>query len=164
MTTTYIALGSNVGDRLAHLKAALAALPPKVEVLEESNIYETAPWGYTDQAQFLNMAIRAETELKPNALLAYLKDIETRIGRTETFKNGPREIDLDILFYGNRVYSAGKLTIPHPKMHERAFVLVPLADIAFDHIHPGFKAPVSQLLTELPTKDFHGIQEFRPAR
>ena len=162
-STIYLALGSNVGDRLANLKATLRALPPEVRILERSGIYETAPWGYTEQEPFLNMAIKAETELAPRELLATLKTIEEQVGRTPTFKNGPREIDIDILFYGNRPYDGKDLTIPHPRLHERAFVLVPLADIAFEHVHPRLKVTIGELLTELPPADLRAIHEVQPA-
>ncbi|MBU0510313.1 MAG: 2-amino-4-hydroxy-6-hydroxymethyldihydropteridine diphosphokinase [Chloroflexi bacterium] len=147
----YIALGTNLGDRPANLLAAVAALPPDVCVTAESPVYQTAPWGYTDQPDFLNQVVRGETVLPPNKLLAYLKEIETNVGRTPTFRYGPRVVDLDILFYDNLTLEQPDLTIPHPRLHERAFVLIPLADLAPSLRHPISKATISELLANVDT-------------
>jgi 2-amino-4-hydroxy-6-hydroxymethyldihydropteridine diphosphokinase len=155
---TYIALGTNLGDRLGNLRAALAALPPKVHLLAESAIYETPPWGVTDQPAFLNMAVKAETALNPADLLDYLKALETSLGRIPSFRNGPRLIDLDILFFDDLALDTPPLVIPHPRLHERAFVLVPLADVAAEVIHPLLKRSVTQLLE---TVDRSGVEKFR---
>ncbi|HEY9088231.1 MAG TPA: 2-amino-4-hydroxy-6-hydroxymethyldihydropteridine diphosphokinase, partial [Anaerolineaceae bacterium] len=132
----YLALGSNMGDRQQNLALALAALSPAVTVLRASPIYETPPWGYADQPTFLNQVVQAETSLPPLDLLAYLKELERTLGRKPSFQNGPRQIDIDILLYGAEVLNLPQLVIPHPRMHERGFVLVPLADLAPDLIHP----------------------------
>jgi 2-amino-4-hydroxy-6-hydroxymethyldihydropteridine diphosphokinase len=144
--TTYLALGANLGDRLENLRAAIAALAPDVRVVAESRIYETEPWGFAAQPAFLNMAIRAETNLSPVDLLSFLKKLEAGLGRSPTFRNGPRLIDLDILFYDDLVLDTPPLVIPHPRLQERAFVLVPLAEIAPAQIHPLLGLSVAQLL------------------
>ncbi len=149
MSTVYLALGSNLGDRAAHLRAALNALEPRVEVLAESKIYETPPWGFTEQPAFLNMAVKAETKLSPGALLKFLKKLEARLGREATFRYGPRVIDLDILFYDDRVVEEEGLVIPHPRMQERAFVLVPLADVGAEVVHPVLGQTVREMLAEV---------------
>jgi 2-amino-4-hydroxy-6-hydroxymethyldihydropteridine diphosphokinase len=153
MSIIYLALGTNVGDRRANLRAALAALPPEVAVLAESMIYETPAWGYEDQPPFLNMAIKAETNLVPLALLEHLKLLENELGRTPTFHWGPRLIDMDILFYDSLVLNSPQLVIPHPRLRERAFVLVPLADIAPDLLHPMLGKTIRQLLEQVDTSD-----------
>ncbi|MCK4899641.1 MAG: 2-amino-4-hydroxy-6-hydroxymethyldihydropteridine diphosphokinase, partial [Anaerolineales bacterium] len=126
--TIYIALGTNLGNRLDNLQRTVKALPPEARVINASPIYETPPWGYLDQAYFLNQVLQAETDLTPEDLLSYLKRLETQLGRQTSFKYGPRLIDLDILFYDDLILETSILTIPHPKINERAFVLVPLAD------------------------------------
>jgi len=155
--TVYLALGSNLGDRPANLLAALQALPPAVLPLEASPVYQTPPWGYTDQPAFLNQVVRAHTDLSPMDLLKYLKDLETRLGRQPNFRNGPRQIDLDILFYDNLVQVTQELTLPHPRLPDRAFVLVPLADLA-----PGLRHPVSGRTVRemLAAVDRTGIEEY----
>jgi 2-amino-4-hydroxy-6-hydroxymethyldihydropteridine diphosphokinase len=147
--TIYLGLGTNLGDRLANLQSALKALPPKVTALALSPVYQTPPWGYTEQADFLNQVVKAETALEPRALLKYLKKIENKVGRTATFRWGPREIDIDILFYDQLSYQDKKLTIPHPRVHERAFMLVPLADLAPELQHPITTLTIQQHLAEV---------------
>jgi 2-amino-4-hydroxy-6-hydroxymethyldihydropteridine diphosphokinase len=149
MKIVYLALGTNLGDRLANLRDALNVLAPDVSVLRESTIYETPPWGFTDQPAFLNMVVEAETSLRPRALLTYLKQREDELGRVKNFRNGPRHIDLDILFYDDVVYEDERLQIPHPRLHERAFVLVPLSDLAPDFVHPVLGKDVKSLLSGL---------------
>lgn len=144
--TIYLALGTNLGDRFANLRAAIAALAPQVRVESESRIYETPPWGFLDQPAFLNMALRAETDLPPADLLAFLKQLESALGREPTFRNGPRLIDIDILFYDDMVLDTPPLVIPHPRLRERDFVLAPLADIAPDFIHPVLRQSIRALL------------------
>jgi 2-amino-4-hydroxy-6-hydroxymethyldihydropteridine diphosphokinase len=151
MSTIYLALGTNLGDRAANLRSAVAALPPTVTVLAESPVYETPPWGVTDQPAFLNMVLRGETDLGPARLLEYLKHLETELGRVAAIRWGPRLIDIDILFYDDLVRQAPGLTIPHPRLHERAFVLVPLADLAPDLIHPVLGKTVRALLAAVDT-------------
>ena len=151
----YIALGTNLGDRVANLRAAIESLAPEVKVLRESTIYETPPWGYTDQPSFLNMVIEAESSLHPRALLDYLKKKEKSLGRVESFRYGPRQIDLDILFYDDLVLDDENLTIPHPRLHERAFVLVPLAELAPELVHPVLGEKVKDLLNAVESDDIH---------
>ena len=141
-----------------NLHRAVAALPPSVKMIALSSVYETPPWGYADQPAFLNMALAGETDLDPLALIVFLKKLETDLGREKTFRNGPRIIDMDILFYDDLIYEQTDLTIPHPRLHERAFVLVPLNDIAPDLLHPVLKRTVRDLLKDVDTKgvNFHG--------
>lgn len=150
--TVYIALGTNLGERLNNLRAAIEAMAPDIIVLAESHIYETPPWGYEDQPAFLNMVVKAETGLEPEALLRFLKQLEVQLGREQNFRWGPRLIDLDILFYGDLILDTPPLVIPHPRLHERAFVLVPLADVAPDLTHPVFQRSVNDLLVEIDTQ------------
>jgi len=147
----YIALGTNLGDRAGNLHTAKDALAPRVRVLRESSIYITPPWGYADQPDFYNQVIEVRTRLAPVPLLRYLKAIEKQMGRVTLFRNGPRVIDLDILFYGERAVDVGDLQIPHPRLAGRAFVLVPLVELAPDLVHPVLGVSVSQMLTGVDT-------------
>jgi len=149
MTTVYIALGSNLGDRMANIEAAIAALAERVTVRTRSPVYETDPKYVTDQPRFLNMALSGETDLDPSDLLAFLKGIEARLGRQAGVRYGPRPIDLDILFYGDECIERPELKIPHPLMAERAFVLKPLADIAPGTLHPVTGRSVAEMLAAL---------------
>jgi 2-amino-4-hydroxy-6-hydroxymethyldihydropteridine diphosphokinase len=149
MTLVHIALGSNLGDRMANLEAAIAALANDVDVLERSPVYETDPKYITDQRRFLNMVLSAETDLDALSLLASLKGIERHLGRTSGERYGPRPIDLDIIFFGGDVIDLPELTVPHPRLAERAFVLRPLVDIAPVKIHPGTGISVAEMLGAL---------------
>ena len=153
----YLALGSNLDDRLANLKQAITALSPQMEVKAKSRVYETPPWGYTEQPTFLNQVIKASTYLEFEPLLKHIKRLEIALGRTPSFKNGPRLIDVDILFYDDLVLNTASLVIPHPHMHERGFVLLPLMDIAPDLVHPVHKKSVREMLASC---DVSGIREF----
>lgn len=145
----YISLGSNMGNRLANLKNAVSNLAPQMIVRKKSPVYETPPWGYTDQPAFLNQVVMAETYLEADALLGHLKRLEAALGREPSFQNGPRLIDMDILFYDDIILDSQPLSIPHPRLHQRAFVLVPLNDIAPELVHPVLGKPVSELLLDV---------------
>ncbi|MBK9710834.1 MAG: 2-amino-4-hydroxy-6-hydroxymethyldihydropteridine diphosphokinase [Kouleothrix sp.] len=141
----YLALGSNLGDRRANLRAAVERLAPHVAVEQVSSVYETEPAYVLDQPRFLNAALRGRTELEPAALLALLKQIERGLGRVAGPRFGARVIDLDILVYDDLVMATDELTVPHPRLAERPFVLVPLAEIAPRLTPPGWPAPVAAL-------------------
>jgi 2-amino-4-hydroxy-6-hydroxymethyldihydropteridine diphosphokinase len=156
-TGVYLGLGTNLGDRAANLRAACAALAPQVQTLRLSRIYQTPPWGYADQPAFLNQVAEVRTTLPPLELLALLKDIEVRLGRTPSFQYGPRLIDMDILLYGSLVLQLPQLVIPHPRLPERAFVLVPLAELSPELIHPVLKTSIGQLCAAV---DSAGVEVF----
>jgi 2-amino-4-hydroxy-6-hydroxymethyldihydropteridine diphosphokinase len=158
----YLSLGSNLGDRLGNLRAAISNLPPTVNHIIQSAVYETQPWGYPDQPDFLNQCIKANTSIGPSDLLAYLKDIEIKMGRQETFRFGPRLIDLDILLYDDLVLDTPDLMIPHPRIDKRSFILVPLADIAPDVIHPVLHKTIQQLRAGIDTSGIHLFQSTKP--
>ena len=152
----YIGFGSNIGDRLAHIQNAIHILSKTegITLKEISSIYTTDPVGYEAQAQFLNGVAAIQTSLSPLSLLHTLKDIETAIGRKHRIRWGPREIDLDILIYGDLCLQTEKLVIPHPEMHLRGFVLVPLAEITPDLVHPVFQESIQTLLNRLEDSEF----------
>jgi 2-amino-4-hydroxy-6-hydroxymethyldihydropteridine diphosphokinase len=159
MHVTYLGLGSNIGDRLQNLQAAINALEPEVHPVECSPVYETPPWGYLDQPNFLNQVVKAETELSPGELLRYLKEIEKDLGRQDSFLNGPRKIDLDIIFFDDAVIESPPITIPHPRMDDRGFVLLPLADLAPEFKHPVLDLSVQDMLAQVAVGD---IEWFSP--
>jgi 2-amino-4-hydroxy-6-hydroxymethyldihydropteridine diphosphokinase len=147
----YLGLGTNLGDRQANLQDAVAGLIPKVGVLRVSSVYETEPWGYRDQPACLNQVLEGETDLQPLDLLVFLKNLELTLGRQATFLYGPRLIDLDILFYDQAVINKPELVIPHPRLAERAFMLVPLTELAPELRHPVLGLTISMLKNRIDT-------------
>ena len=152
----YLALGSNLGDREAELRTAIRKLNSRdLRITRVSSVYETAPMYKEDQPAFLNAVVEAETQLFPMRLLLRTANIEMEMGRRRNVKNGPRNIDVDILLFGNAVVESATLVIPHPRMHERRFVLEPLAELAPDLRHPALKMTVKELLAAVP---FGGVR------
>lgn len=149
----YIALGSNLGSREDNLHRALALIDalPKTRVIKTSAFYETAPRFVEDQPHFINASAHLKTSLSPHILLQSLLAIEHQLGRVRTIDKGPRTIDLDILFYADLIIDEENLTIPHPDLHNRDFVLIPLVEIAPDLVHPVFNKPISQLASPIPS-------------
>lgn len=164
----YLSLGSNVGDRAGHIREAITRLRAEGNVVAVSSFYETEPVDFTDQPWFLNCAVALETAQTPTQLMAALLEIEREMGRRRTQEKGPRTIDIDILLFGDAVVDSPELTIPHPAMQQRRFVLEPLAEIAPDARHPLLKKTSRELLAALPAgqavkkklatdhTDFHG--------
>lgn len=150
----YLALGSNLKKRSANLKAAISSLRPQMDVKARSKVYETPPWGVTDQPKFLNQVVKAKTYLAPELLLKHLKRLEIALGRKKSVRYGPRLIDIDILFYDDLVFETPDLVIPHPSLHERGFVLLPMMDIAPDLMHPVQEKTISEMLVSC---DLRGI-------
>jgi 2-amino-4-hydroxy-6-hydroxymethyldihydropteridine diphosphokinase len=150
MAIIYLALGSNVGDKDANLKKAITLLRRNIKKPRLSRVYKTRPVGYEKQDNFLNMAIEGSTNLGPKSLLKFIKDTEKKTGRIRRFRWGPREIDIDIIFYGDGVYKDKVLQIPHRSMHQRDFVLKPLMDLNPELIHPVYKKTVRELYSAIP--------------
>jgi 2-amino-4-hydroxy-6-hydroxymethyldihydropteridine diphosphokinase len=150
MKTVFLGLGTNLGDRQKNLDQALDKIAEVIGIIvSRSSVYETEPWGFQSNDQFLNMVIRVETNLKPSGLLGRLLMIESLLGRLRDGKQySSRIIDLDILLYGKQKIDTISLKIPHPRMHERRFVLIPLCEIAPDIVHPVFGKTMSELLKE----------------
>jgi 2-amino-4-hydroxy-6-hydroxymethyldihydropteridine diphosphokinase len=150
MAIIYIGIGSNLGDKEGNCKTAIERLSKNgIAVKKISSPYRTKPWGVEDQPDFVNMAVKAETSINPSELLTILKAIEKDMGRQDGVHWGPRLIDLDLLFYDDLVFSCDELAIPHPLLHEREFVLLPMTEIAAEFVHPVLKATIKQLAGNL---------------
>lgn len=150
MHIVYLILGSNLGDRNAILNKAIALISDKVgEVILKSKIYETAPWGGVEQPAYLNQVLMLKTTLNPEKTLKHVLEIEKDLGRVRVVKWGARSLDIDILFYDDMIINTDDLKIPHPFIHLRKFVLVPLVEIAPNFIHPLFSVSVEDLLKKL---------------
>ena len=158
MPSAYLCLGSNLGDREKNLTRALSLLSQEVKLEKVSSIYETEPVGYKEQPLFLNMVCQGTTNLNPQELLSLAKAIESKMGRAPSFPNAPRPIDIDILFYDNEIITTKDLTIPHPRLTDRAFVLVPLAEIAPELVHPELGKSITELASKV--KGHNGVRKY----
>jgi 2-amino-4-hydroxy-6-hydroxymethyldihydropteridine diphosphokinase len=146
----FLGLGSNIGDRAANLKDAIKLLG--IPIVAISSMYETEPVDYLDQPWFLNQVLQCETSFHPLKLLEQCQKVENELGRTRAISKGPRIIDIDLLFYNDEVMNTAELTIPHPSIPQRKFVLVPLAEIAPDFVHPELNLTIRKLLERCPDK------------
>ncbi|HEY5124012.1 MAG TPA: 2-amino-4-hydroxy-6-hydroxymethyldihydropteridine diphosphokinase [Ignavibacteria bacterium] len=161
MAVVYLGLGSNVGNRLSYIKKAVGKIKSdkSFKIIRCSSIYKTEPWGKKDQEEFLNCALCISTGLNPFELVMKLKNIEKSLGRKKKETWGEREIDIDILFYDDLIYSDDDLSIPHMEIHNRRFVLVPMCEIAPDFVHPSFDKDIIELL-EI-TRDNSNVKLFK---
>lgn len=162
MTEVYLALGSNVGNSREYIANAVKLLNQHLKNLKHAPLYRSKAVGYTDQPDFLNTAVSGQTTLEPLQLFHELKFIEAQIGRTETFRWGPREIDIDIIFYGDTVLDSPELTIPHARFRERPFVLQPIHDLNPAFIDPISGQSVELLLKALPVETMSGLRRVDP--
>jgi len=158
LATVYLCLGSNLGEREKNLTQALTSLSQKVNLEKVSSIYETEPVGYKEQPFFLNIVCQITTDLSPWELLHLAKNIESKMGRTFSFTNAPRPIDIDILFYDDQTIQTQNLTVPHPLLADRAFALIPLAEIAPELTHPGLNKSVAELASGV--KGHNGVRKW----
>lgn len=155
--TAWFGIGGNLGDRLANVSSAVALLAETCDDLITSAVFETPPWGDHDQPSFLNLVARGSTRLTPDGLLARVKAIESIVGRRPTRRWGPRVVDVDILAYGDLIAATTALEIPHPRMAERAFVMVPLVDLDPAWVHPTLGLTATAILAALPATDRDGV-------
>jgi 2-amino-4-hydroxy-6-hydroxymethyldihydropteridine diphosphokinase len=153
MSVVYLAIGSNVGDSNKYIDKTIKLLKAQLTDIVEAPRYRTKAVGYTNQADFINTAIKGNTDIKPQDLLKFVKSVEEKVGRIKRFRWGPREIDIDIIFYGNKLVVEPNLHIPHARFSERDFVLKPINDLSPDLIDPLSKETINNLLTKLPTSD-----------
>jgi len=149
----YLGLGSNLGNRKATLEKSLQLLGERLHVEKVSSLYETEPMSYVEQPRFLNAVCRAETDIGPLQLLSLIKGIEASLGRVPSFPNAPRPIDVDILFYGDLIMQTPELTIPHPRIEERAFVLIPLFELDEELVHPVSGERIRDLAARVDGKE-----------
>ncbi|ACO04140.1 MAG TPA: 2-amino-4-hydroxy-6-hydroxymethyldihydropteridine diphosphokinase [Persephonella sp.] len=152
----FLGLGSNIGDRKGNILKAVRMIGEKVKIEKIGGIYISKAVGFEDQPDFYNTAISGFTDLPPEELFLFLKEIEKKVGRIERFRWGPREIDIDILFYGDEIIEKRELTIPHPRLHERDFVLKPLIDIDPDFVHPIFNKSLRDIYEDLKERSVIG--------
>ena len=156
-----ISLGSNIGDRLGTIRQASLLLKGMgIQIVASSDIFETAPWGVKEQPWFLNACLLVDTSVSPRELLSRLQSIENRLGRVSRFRWGPREIDLDLLFMDGLAVDEEDLVLPHPEMHNRSFVLVPLNQVAPDWVHPLLHRRVRELLGQVSVEEVLRITDF----
>jgi 2-amino-4-hydroxy-6-hydroxymethyldihydropteridine diphosphokinase len=159
LAVAYLGLGSNLGDREENLRQALVRLSPKADVDKLSAIYETEPVGYKEQPLFLNLVCRIVTDLPPHELLCFVKKIETEMGRIPSFPNAPRIMDIDILLYDDTIMETQNLTIPHPRLKDRAFALIPLMETDPDLIHPRLGKSIAQLAND--ARGRKGVRKYK---
>lgn len=156
MKDVFLGLGANLEQRCLNLQRAIAGLAAGMTITAVSPVYETPPWGMLEQPHFLNICLAGKTALSPRALLAFARNLEIEMGRQPAERWGPRLIDIDLLFYDNLIINDSQVTAPHPRLHERAFVLAPLADIAPDFIHPLRGLTVTQMAAAV---DMAGVKQ-----
>lgn len=155
----YIGLGSNSGNRKEYMELALQELKKLGNITAVSSLYESPPWGYSDQENFFNAVVEIETDEEPLKLLSLLKGIEAKMGRKKTFRWGPRVIDLDILFYNSKVMDSPKLKIPHPEVENRAFVLLPLMELNSSFLHPENNTSIQEIWNKMSSQDKEKVKK-----